>query len=303
MTPFIEAITPPHVRDRLAEMCRDNTPTRVLSWIMGTERFLTWAHCVGIATDAELRALMSAVPPRKLRQITAAADEEEFLWTGLADVKGFFDLQEKFGLAPTDLRLRVLDFACGCGRLSRYLAMHAEVEAYGVDVNPELVAWCQAALPGVQTLLNPIVPPMPINSELFDLVYALSVFSHLPESRSLEWLADIARVMVPGGLLIATTHGIPALEIIRNSPVHHAMFGLDAAATDKLKQRLPREGFIYLPYGENALRQANAGEQYGNAFCHPDYIARTWNSHLLEVVTHIPRGLRGWQDCVVLRRR
>jgi hypothetical protein len=68
-------------------------------------------------------------------------------------------------------------------------------------------------------------------------------------------------------------------------------------------QRLPREGFIYRPYGERTLRVAKAGDEYGNAFCDPDYIARAWNTDRLEVVKHIPRGLRGWQDCVVLRRR
>jgi SAM-dependent methyltransferase len=303
MTSVIEAISPDPMRARLEEMCRDKTATRILSWILGPEGFLIWAHCIGIVTDAGLRACMSSVPPRELREITAAPDEEEFLWSGFVDLRTFFELQDRFGRQPTGRKLRVLDFACGCGRLSRYLAMHREVEAYGTDVNPDLVAWCQAQLPGVRTLANPVAPPMSIRPDFFDLVFALSLFSHLPERRALDWLADVARVMVPGGLLIATTHGVPTLEIIRDSPVHHSMFDLDTAEVEALMARLPREGFIYRPYSADTLRVAKAGQEYSNAFIHPDHIARTWNTDLLELVEHIPGGLRGWQDCVVLRRK
>jgi hypothetical protein len=133
MTPFVEAISPAPMRARLEEMCREETATRVLSWLLGPQGFLIWAHCLGIATDAGLRACVSAVPPRELRGITAAADEEEFLWSGFVDLRTVFELQDRFGLQPTGRRLRLLDFACGCGRLSRYLAMHPAVEAYGTE--------------------------------------------------------------------------------------------------------------------------------------------------------------------------
>ena len=316
--PFIEAISSPAMRERLAVVCRENAATRILTRIIGTQELLIWAHCVGVGADAELRTRVSAVAPPELRRITAAPDEEEFLYTGLLDLTYFFELYDRFSYRRTDrfleylrivgsfqpqAKLRVLDFACGCGRLSRYLAMHPEVDAYGLDVNPDLVAWCQAELPGVRTLLNPVVPPMPVGSDFFDLVFALSLFSHLPERRAIEWLADIARVIVPGGLLIVTTHGIDALEIIRNSPEHHAMFNLSEVETDVLMERLPREGFIFRPYDANTLTVAKAGDEYGNAFIDPDYITRSWNTDLLEVVRHFPHGLRGWQDCVVLRRK
>ena len=37
----------------------------------------------------------------------------------------------------------VLDFGCGCGRMTRYLSMDESIEAYGSDVNNDLVVWCQ----------------------------------------------------------------------------------------------------------------------------------------------------------------
>ena len=304
MTPFVEAVSPASMRARLDEMCSDNSPTRILSWILGPHGFLVWAHCLGLVSDSELRRRVSPVPPRELRGITAAADESEFLWSGLIDLRHFFELHDRFGRNPDDRKLRVLDFACGCGRLSRYLAMHPGVEVFGADVNPDLVAWCQTNLPAVQTVLNRVAPPMAFRSDYFDLVFALSVFSHLPERRGAAWLAEVARVMAPGALLIATTHGMPTLRTIRNSPAHRAMFTMNEADVDAMLERLPAEGFVYRRYGEKSLRAAKAGHEYGNAFIHPAYISRTWNTDLLELIEHIPGGLRGgWQDCVLLRRR
>ena len=45
----------------------------------------------------------------------------------------------------------------------------------------------------------------PYPDDSFDVVYACSVFSHLPETLHLLWLAEIRRVLRPGGVLVATT--------------------------------------------------------------------------------------------------
>jgi SAM-dependent methyltransferase len=303
MMPFVDKVSPIALRNRLEELCRDDPATRVLSWVTGPQRFLTWAHCIGVVMNAELRACVSPVPPRELRQITASAEETEFLWTGLVDLSNFFDLYVRFGNAQNDRKLRVLDFACGCGRLSRYLAMHPQVEAYAVDVNPTLIAWCQTELSTIHSLLGSVLPPMPLDSATFDLVLALSLFSHLSERNALNWLADIGRVMLPGGILIVTTHGTAALEIIRGSAVHQGMFRINAAEVDALTKRLQRDGFIFQALDKQTLQLAQAGDEYGNSFIHPDYINQAWNTDLMEVIEHIEGGLRGWQDCVVLRRR
>jgi len=46
-------------------------------------------------------------------------------------------------------------------------------------------------------------------------VYALSVFTHLPEPLLFDWMREMDRVLMPGGFLIASTHGdacLPALD-------------------------------------------------------------------------------------------
>lgn len=86
------------------------------------------------------------------------------------------------------------------------------------------MALCKANLRNVDTRINGILPPLPFDDGSMDLVYSLSLFTHLPEHLATEWLNDLARVLKPRALLIMTTHGFPALDTIKDSAVHQQMF-------------------------------------------------------------------------------
>ena len=101
---------------------------------------------------------------------------------------------------------RALDFGCGSGRLLRHFLDEArEGELYGSDIDPEMVAWVQEHLcpPIAGAKVNGALPPLDFPDGHFDLVTALSVFTHIVEGWS-EWLLEIRRVLKPSGLLIAT---------------------------------------------------------------------------------------------------
>jgi SAM-dependent methyltransferase len=100
----------------------------------------------------------------------------------------------------------ILDFGVGCGRVARHWA-GLDVDVHGCDYNPELVAWCRRNLPHVTARSNGLDPPLPYEDARFDLVCALSVFTHLTESRQRSWIAELRRVTRPRGLVLFTTHG------------------------------------------------------------------------------------------------
>lgn len=54
---------------------------------------------------------------------------------------------------------------------------------------------------------NQLAPPTPYVSGSFDLIYALSVFSHLDEPLQRDWLAEFRRLLRPGGLLVLSLLG------------------------------------------------------------------------------------------------
>src|SRR3546814_6253266 len=49
-----------------------------------------------------------------------------------------------------------------------------------------------------------LTPPLAFADESFDLVYALSVFTHIPLELQRDWLDELRRVLVPGGYLLCT---------------------------------------------------------------------------------------------------
>ena len=297
---FIESISSPAIKARVKELSTNDPSVTVLSYMMSPEKLLEWAHAV--PKDAELRKLLPPIPPKDLRSKTASPDEEVFLWTGMLDLSNFWDIYQKHGGGDLQ-RAEVLDFGCGAGRMVRFLGQMKSVKAHAIDINPDLVKWCQKNLSAVTTAQNSEAPPMPFPDAKFDMVYSMSIFTHLPEDNTQAWLNDIARVLKPGGLLILTTHGYPALDIIRNSAIHQKMFDVTADRTDELIAQLKREHFIHLGYEWRLLNFAKAGKRYGNTFIDSDYVHSKWNTPALDVIEHLPGGLRGWQDVVVLRRK
>jgi SAM-dependent methyltransferase len=101
---------------------------------------------------------------------------------------------------------RVLDFGCGCGRTARHW-YGQDLDLHGCDYNPQLVVWCQENLPFMQAIVNDRKPPSPYPADSFDLVYAMSVLTHLTEQSQQLWLEEWRRILKPGGLLLFTTHG------------------------------------------------------------------------------------------------
>lgn len=107
---------------------------------------------------------------------------------------------------PLSGAVRVLDYGCGCGRIARWLAPEVEEGGgsfSGVDIQPLLIAWCAANLPGRYALAR-LRRPMPVDDDAIDLIYAVSVVTHLKRASTAALIADFARVLAPGGVALVT---------------------------------------------------------------------------------------------------
>ena len=147
------------------------------------------------------------VPPARLRaQIgPSQPDLQVFLETGEQHARLIHALLEQAGSDP-ETASPILDFGCGCGRVARHW-IGINIEFHGCDVNSRLIEWCRRNLPIGQFDVNRLDPPLPYEDGRFGLVYAFSVFTHLPEGLQLEWLRELGRVLRPGGLLLFSTLG------------------------------------------------------------------------------------------------
>ena len=111
---------------------------------------------------------------------------------------------------------RVLDFGCGSGKVMRHFLPEAEsCELWGCDIDERSVDWINAELhPPLQAFANREAPPPLLQqpSSSFDLIWSVSVFTHLTDHWA-GWLAELHRVLRPGGLAIISFLGGAMYEV------------------------------------------------------------------------------------------
>lgn len=304
MMQFLETITPDEMLAHFDEILRQRPDVRVLRYMVGTQRILEWVHSVGVCEDEQLSSSVPPFPPLELRSITAAPDLPEFLWTGLVDMQRVMALYENVERVNAKTNPAILDFGCGCGRMVRFLTAYAaEFSIHACDVNPDHTNWCRENLNNIHVAQCGTAPPLPYADQTFDLVFSLSVFTHLSEISAAKWLAEMRRILLTGGILIATIHGLVALEVIRDSVPHQQMFNCERERVIQFIETFKTGAFIFYPYDHATIEMARAGGDYGNSFIHPTYLYEKCQSEGFEVVEYLPGGLRGWQDIIILRRK
>jgi SAM-dependent methyltransferase len=187
----------------------------------------------------------------------------------------------------------ILDFGCGCGRV--LLALHNEgvpARLHGSDVDQEGISWCAQSLGSVATFgANEGLPPTRYEAATFDLVYAISVFTHLPEAYQFAWLAELRRIIKPGGWLIATIHG-PAT--CRHLPA-------------ELQESVAQAGFLYVDQTREdwpkylGAKTEGLPDFYRLAYHTFDYVRRRWSEYF-DVLNIVEQGLNFMQDAVVCQK-
>ncbi len=148
------------------------------------------------------------LPPPRLRLLVdgRSADAGHFLRIGRQMFTGIGAAAAAMGRPLANLGA-VLDFGCGCGRVARHWSSVDGPEVHGCDYNSALVEWCAGNLCFLRVDRNQLAPPLPQVSGSFDLIYALSVFTHLDAELQRAWLDEYRRLLAPGGLLMISLLG------------------------------------------------------------------------------------------------
>lgn len=142
--------------------------------------------------------------PRRIHMVRVAghADWRQFYESGRAQAAVFAELAAEAG-APLDAAKAVLDWGCGCGRITRHLGAFTTARILGRDVDAMTVGWSARHLPG-EFRTSGLRPPLDLADGALDAIISLSVFTHLGRDGQQAWLAELARVLRPGGVLLLT---------------------------------------------------------------------------------------------------
>jgi SAM-dependent methyltransferase len=109
-----------------------------------------------------------------------------------------------------DQDISVCEWGCGPARLVQHIRrIDKRIQrVIGCDYNAETIGWCKKAFPDSEFIHNELTPPLPLDDNSIDVLYCVSVFTHLSEAMHYAWTAEIMRVLRPGGLFIGTFHGL-----------------------------------------------------------------------------------------------
>ena len=109
----------------------------------------------------------------------------------------------------TNKGLTVLDWGCGPGRVIRHLPnfMDESCQFYGTDYNKSYIKWCKQNIQKVSFSSNQLTPPLNYNENTFDIIYGISIFTHLSEKMHFAWINELIRVLKPSGIIFLTLQG------------------------------------------------------------------------------------------------
>jgi SAM-dependent methyltransferase len=170
------------------------------------------AHMAARAARAANEAWIDAhpeahMPPARLvYEVTGQALFSVYAESGLRHARAIAAAcADRFAAPPR----RVLEWGCGPGRIIQHLPALLGLPAsafVGVDPNRASINFARAAF--ADMLFQPIRrdPPTGLPAGGFDLIYGVSILTHLPERAAHAWIGELHRLCAAGGLCVLTLH-------------------------------------------------------------------------------------------------
>jgi len=175
----------------------------------------------------------------------------------------------------------LLEFASGYGCVTRHLSRElSPVNMVSCDIHEAACAFIESAL-GVKAMRSATRPEeLGIENNSFDVVFALSFFSHMPERTWGRWLKTLFDKVKPGGYLIFTTHGLTTWENLG-------------------KPAIPESGIWFAPSSEQ--KDLDVAD-YGSTIVTPEYVNKAVEDFLHQSVLCMDAAdWWGHQDLYVVR--
>ena len=234
-----------------------------------------------------LRKDTSPIPAMINREGYWGNDHLAYWLVGFAEYVRLTTIAASYGVAGGNY----FDFGGSTGRVFRHFHFQsADWRVWSSDFKITSVEWNLAHFPSEITVFQgTYFPFVPIDDRTFDLISAMSVFTHIDEIET-SWLLELRRIMKPGGIAIVTIHN------------EDTWLNMPPELRERIEKCSPELAAMpTLPPGRIASNFRDDDPYRCNVFHSNDYIRTQW-IRVFDVKDIIPRA-SGAQSAVILQRR
>jgi hypothetical protein len=172
----------------------------------------------------------------------------------------------------------MLEFACGHGRLTRHLKPILGDRLSASDVVGDAVDFVGGRL-GVTAWVSAMRPSAVEAPQSYEVVFALSLFTHLPVDQWPAWIEKLLSMTAPGGLLCFSVHSAA-------TAAHHGV-------------QFDDQGVCFIPSSESAQL---SGAEYGTTFTHRQVLDKAVGQVVGRPPDHyLEQAFWSGQDAVVIK--
>ena len=219
---------------------------------------------------------------------------ERFWVMGLQDYLRVNAVLQRHNVRPTT----IFEMGSASGRALRHFATQGDFEQiWASDINYRHVRWVNENLePKIRMIHNSTLPHLPMCDQELDLVCAFSVFSHIDVFET-AWLAEVRRILKPGGIAYLTTHTEHSWEALKEFP--------ESRMVDSIKKSgLYSEGMLERPMPGDRLifRHTPHGPYRGCIYHSERYLRDVWG-RFFNILEIIPMHHGVCQSVVVMQRQ
>lgn len=164
----------------------------------------------------------------------------------------FRDVVLNVGFAAAS-KIKILEFAAGYGRVTRHLPVRfPNASIVAADIHYDAVRFVEEQI-GVPAFHSASVPEQLDVVDRYDVIWALSFFSHMPPATFGRWIKALYGKLNKGGVLVFSTAG-------------RALYGRDGRDPAKF-----RSDMTALFLGQSEQEDLSPSE-YGSMFVMPGYV-------------------------------